>query len=179
MIFSLLLYFVILLVSLLLIIVLVGFFLPQTSRVSRSLVIKAPKETLFNLVNDLREWEKWSPWYSIDPNMKITYHNGGVGKGASYSWTSDHKRVGSGSLAITNTTDMDRIDTELNFTGQDPGQGEWHFEEVSGGVEVTWVMNATMGANPLKRYFGLLFDRMLGPQFEEGLRNIKREAEAA
>jgi hypothetical protein len=36
-----------------------------------------------------------------------------------------------------------------------------------------------MGGNPVNRWFGLFMDRLVGPDFEAGLGNLKRVAEAA
>jgi len=35
-----------------------------------------------------------------------------------------------------------------------------------------------MGAGPVGRYFGLVMDRMVGPDFDEGLANLKKLAES-
>jgi hypothetical protein len=35
-----------------------------------------------------------------------------------------------------------------------------------------------MGSNPLNRWFGLMMDRLVGPDFEAGLANLKRLAES-
>ena len=36
-----------------------------------------------------------------------------------------------------------------------------------------------LGSNPINRYFGLIMDRMMGPDFEEGLNTLKGKVEAA
>jgi hypothetical protein len=45
------------------------------------------------------------------------------------------------------------------------------------GTKVTWIMNGNMGSNPLFRWFALFGDRMVGPDFEAGLANLKALAE--
>ena len=35
-----------------------------------------------------------------------------------------------------------------------------------------------LGGNPVNRYFGLIMDKMIGPDFEEGLAKLKEIAEA-
>ena len=45
------------------------------------------------------------------------------------------------------------------------------------GTHVTWSFDSDMGAGPIGRYFGLLMDRMVGPDFEGGLANLKALAE--
>jgi hypothetical protein len=34
-----------------------------------------------------------------------------------------------------------------------------------------------MGGNPVNRYFGVMMDRLVGPDFEAGLANLKALAE--
>ena len=41
------------------------------------------------------------------------------------------------------------------------------------GTRVTWTNEGDMGANPVNRYFGLFMDRLVGPDFEGGLKNLK------
>jgi hypothetical protein len=47
------------------------------------------------------------------------------------------------------------------------------------GVKVTWLDAGDLGMNPLFRWFGLFIEHMIGPDFEKGLANLKRVAEAA
>ena len=46
----------------LLAIILISFLFPTTMKVSRSIEVNAPVDRVFDQVNDLRNWEKWSPW---------------------------------------------------------------------------------------------------------------------
>jgi hypothetical protein len=46
------------------------------------------------------------------------------------------------------------------------------------GVRVSWTNEGDMGSNPLNRWFGLMMDRLVGPDFEGGLANLKRLAES-
>jgi hypothetical protein len=46
------------------------------------------------------------------------------------------------------------------------------------GVRVSWTNEGEMGANPINRWFGLLMDRMVGKDFDAGLVNLKKLAEA-
>ncbi len=39
---------------------------PKHFRVARSMRMGGPPEAAFDLVNDFREWTKWSPWEKYD-----------------------------------------------------------------------------------------------------------------
>jgi hypothetical protein len=38
-------------------------------------------------------------------------------------------------------------------------------------------MRGDLGHNPLNRWFGLFMDKMVGPDFDEGLANLRRISE--
>src|SRR5262249_59033946 len=48
----------------------------------------------------------------------------------------------------------------------------------AGGTQVVWGLDCDMGAGPVGRWFGLMMDKMVGKDFEEGLTNLKSVAEA-
>ena len=41
---------------------------PDDYRLTRQIAIAAPASAIFPHVNDLRQWEDWSPWAKLDPN---------------------------------------------------------------------------------------------------------------
>lgn len=130
-------------------------------------------------MNDLHNWEKWSPWAEMDPDMIIEYMGPEKGKDAKYCWEGDPETVGKGCLKIVDNVDNASINTLLEFEGMSPGHGNWKFEKISDGVKVTWAMNSSMDDYPIiGRYFGLAFDGMLGPDFEKGLNKLKEVSES-
>ena len=156
-----------------------GLFLSDNYGLERSLVINAPADKIFPQVNNLQNWNNWSPWKEEDPNMKITYSSETPeGAGAWYSWTSENPNVGVGRLEIVEIKENEYIKTKLIFDGNEeaPGNGEWKFEQVAEGTKVTWSMNGT-ASNYFERYFSILMDVMVGGTFEKGLSNIKNVTE--
>lgn len=63
-----------------LLILVITFFLPSKVHVERTALIKSSPETAYQLINNLEEWNQWSPWHRLDPNMKITYSPSKAGK---------------------------------------------------------------------------------------------------
>lgn len=153
------------------IIVVVTFVLPSQVEMERSKVIDAPKEVLFSQVNELKAWGAWSPWHQLDPDMTVEYS--GVnpsGEGSWYSWTGNDQ-VGSGKLTILKSHPTDSIRTEMQFMGsEDPAYSNWIFEDTDGGTKVTWTFDAEMSG--VGKWFGLMMDSFLGPQYEEALNNL-------
>lgn len=151
----------------------IGFLLPSAYKVERSIVIQAPVELIFEQVNDLKKNEAWSPWK--DPTMKITYSENTVGMGAVSNWES--KDMGNGSQTIEESVPNTSIRTYLDFKEMGHAYAHWSFVQEGEGVKVTQGMTGDQGMNPVKRYFGLMIDKMIGPQFEKGLASLKQVSE--
>lgn len=163
---------------LLIFLVIIGFLLPKTSHVERTVVINAQPMDAFSLVNYLPNWEKWDPWHEMEPSAMRTYSNPASGNGAWYSWVGTD--VGSGKLTLENVQSTSRIDTKISFEGQGDAEADFLFKTLSDGqVEVTWMFDTEHGNNIISRYFGLMMDKFIVSDYEKGLANLKREAELA
>ncbi len=156
---------------------LVGLFLPSGYEVERSLSMDAKPAVIFNLVNNLRENEKWSPWQAADPSLKTTYGGPEAGQGAWATWQGDES--GEGKMTIVESQSPARIVIDLDFKEQGQAQAYWRFREKGQSTEVTWGMQGDSGWNIIGRYFGLCIDGMVGSYYEDGLQRLKKVAEAA
>ncbi len=145
-------------------------------RVSRSTTVNAPIETVFAQVNDLQNWSAWSPWKTMDPEMKLEYGPIRAGKDAWYSW--DGEGVGTGKLTITDSAAYASIETAIDFGEMGEGSGSWSFTQEGDAVEVTWAFTSH-GRHLMDKVFHLFLDGMLGPQLESGLAALKDVAESA
>jgi hypothetical protein len=145
----------------------------DTFRVERSTVIDAPPEAIFPHVNDFRRWADWSPYDKLDANLARTYSGPDDGVGAAYAW--EGKRAGSGRMEILISEAPSGIVIQLDFTKPFAAHNtaEFTFERLGQGTKLTWAMS---GPNTLmSKVMGLFFsmDKLVGPQFEEGLANLK------
>jgi len=151
---------------------------PDSFRIERSAVIKAPPEKIFALINDLHQWTAWSPWEGIDPALKRSYSGAPSGKGAAYAWEGNNK-VGSGRMEILESVPASRIAIKLDFLKpfEAHNTAEFTLAPAGGGTTITWAMS---GPSPyVSKVMGLVFnmDKMVGGQFEQGLANLKAKTE--
>ena len=155
----------------------VGFCLPSAFEVRRAIDVKAPPARVYDLVADPRLWSKWSAWSRRDPQMDVSYSGPPFGQGARWSWKS--KSEGTGSMEFVRVVPNARIEYSLLFAdfGLRSG-GQFAFEPREGGTRVTWTNAGDVGGNPLKHYLALMMDRLVGPDFEAGLANLKAVAES-
>ena len=153
-----------------------GFFVPSTFRVERSVVVNAPAKKIYDLVVEPRQWARWSAWNQRDPNMKVTYKGPPFGMGAKWEWVS--KTEGSGSMEFTRVEPDRTVEYALSFPEYNMrSTGAIALEPAGNATRVTWSNAGDLGANPLKHYLSLTMDRMVGPDFEAGLANLKAIAE--
>ncbi len=151
---------------------------PDEFRVARSTVISAPPATVFAKVNDLRTWQQFSPWAKLDPNAKATFAGPETGTGSSFTWAGNSE-VGEGTMTIVESRPHELIRFKLEFVKPFEGtnDAEFKFTPVGERTEVTWSM---IGKNNFFfKAVGLFIDceKMIGPQFEEGLANLKTLSE--
>ena len=153
-----------------------GFFLPTGFAIERSTVIEAPADRVFNLVVDPREWKRWTVGNRRDPGMEISYGGPPFGQGARWSWKSESE--GNGSMTFTRVVPNERLGYELSFPDFGmKSEGEILLVPAGTATRVTWTNRGDVGTNPLKRYLAVAMDRMVGPDFEAGLANLKQLAE--
>ncbi len=163
---------VIVLALLVAVVVGVGFLLPKTAQLERSIEINAPPATVFVVVNSFKRFQEWSPWQDDDPNAVVTYNGPESGVGAKMTWSGEQ---GMGSQEIVESTPYSRVRTKLVFEGfeGDDYHSAFNIEPVGAtATRVTWSFKAIYNGMP-GRYFGLIAEEMLGADYDEGLVNLK------
>jgi uncharacterized protein YndB with AHSA1/START domain len=164
------------LIALVLLFVAGGYALSPKFNVTRSTTIAAPGDKVYGLIADPREWKRWSVWNQRDSAMQITYSGPPSGAGAAWAWTS--KSEGDGKMTFTAAEPNRRVAYDLYFPDfGTTSSGALELATAGAGTKVTWSMNGDMGSNPLYRWFALFGDKMVGPDFEAGLANLKAVAE--
>jgi hypothetical protein len=155
----------------------VSLFLPGQMHVERSVVMNAPEENIFKQVNTLKNWDKWSPWLKMDSTLTVTYSGPESGVGASYSWTSESERTGSGTLTISESKPGELVVTDLDFGENGTGTGGFRFEPVEEGTRVTWYMESRL-EGMIDKYMGLMMAGTMERIFDQGLNDMKTLAES-
>jgi effector-binding domain-containing protein len=100
------------------------------------------------------------------------------------SWVGDPQLVGSGWQQIVASKPYEKIDIKLDFDAQGIANTGYTLLAQGDETTITWFFDSdlTEGVNLLDsflaRYFGLLFDRWVGGDYEQGLANLKAYAES-
>jgi uncharacterized protein YndB with AHSA1/START domain len=151
---------------------------PNSFHVARSIVIKAPPEKIYGLIEDFHHWRAWSPYEALDPTMSRTYGGPSRGLGSTYAWESRGK-AGAGRMEIARIAAPSALDIDLAFTKPMRANNKALFTLTpeGDGTRVTWAMEGA--SSFLFKLMGLVFnmDKMIGTDFETGLASLKAEAE--
>ena len=133
---------------------------------------------MFPQVNNVRNWQAWSPWMELDPAMKLTYTGPAEGTGAAWAW--DSKKAGAGQMTVAKSQPNELVDFRLEFLKpfQATDAAEFTFKPDGGQTVVTWTM--TGSCNFASKAMNMLvgIDRVIGSDFEKGLAKMKSVVES-
>ncbi|NDP27869.1 MAG: transcriptional regulator [Flavobacterium sp.] len=134
--------------------------------VERSKIIHSPKSSIYNYVNDYKNWGDWNSLAVEDSLINITVSPNSAGKGSSCSWEG---KQGDGDLQTINVKEADSIVQIMNFKGNS-ADISMRFKDTLGGTKVSWkakgkmdflfkVLTAFNGG--AEKIFGLMFEKSL------------------
>jgi len=165
-----------------LIVVLIGiaFALPGTAHVERSITIDRPASEVFAVLGNLRGFNRWSPWFALDPNAVYTYSGPPSGVGSKFTWAGN-KDVQAGAMEIVDAKPDAALALQLDFGDMGRPMSHFALAPTTGGTRVTWSLDSTQPLavdgkliwNTVGRYMGLFMDHMVGPDYEKGLAGLK------
>ena len=149
--------------------------LPTKTIVSEKITINASADKVFNLINEIKNWEKWSIWKKQNSALEFRFNKIEKGKGAAYEAFIDGKRKGKVVLIKSN---LRELLFQVTRDGEDPiyGAFKFHLTSKENKVELEQVINlidpALSGrlANLFKKFF-------LSSKIADGLELLKAEAE--
>ena len=150
------------------------FFLPRRPRIARRILIRADRARIFSLVNDLRNWPRWTAW---NQRSEIEYHYDGPPAGAG---ATQHLRCARNSaiLHLTQSHGPERLAFTLVWDDHWLMEGAISLDEIAPRqTRVTWVARWHGAVLPWARYMDLMRMWWIGREFSMGLENLRHLAE--
>ncbi len=152
----------------------VAVFAPSKKTVTRSIKIYASQRIIFNQIANFENWKNWDAWFAKDTLQKRTYYGTVNDKKQGYAWSSENNDVGKGRLEMNAITEMDQLSYTFYFEDK-PIEGSFSLRQEGNKTEVVWQMYSDL-EYPF-RILNYFIDPMVGPDFDEGLKNLKTVAE--
>ena len=151
---------------------------PDDFRITRSLPMNVPAAAVFAHVNDVKQWDAWSPWAKLDPKATMSFEGPAAGVGAITKWSGNND-VGEGSQTIIESRPPEFIKFKLDLVRPMEAHNnvEFTFKPTGNQTVVTWSMYGKN--NFIGKAFSLILncDKMVGGQFEKGLASLKAVVE--
>ncbi|MDD3721205.1 MAG: SRPBCC family protein [Lutibacter sp.] len=165
-------YFVLFLLVVVIALAIYGAVIKSDYDFSRSKIINAPAEVIFDNVNDFKTWENWSPWLEKDPTMVTSFKDTASDVGATYNWKG---KDGSGSIKTISATPYKKIIQQINFGKGHIAEVYWNFNEVDLGTEVIWGMRGKKSF--LEKFYWLFkggIEKNMIPVYDRGLELLEK-----
>jgi effector-binding domain-containing protein len=153
-----------------LLLILIGIAIPSRVHIEREQMIDAHPATIFALLNDFRQMEKWSPKTEEDPNARIEFAGPPRGVGASIAWSG--QIVGQGRQFITASNPFDSITTVVDLGDGNEATVSFALEKIDDRTRVLWSWERDYGWNLAGRFFGIMLNNIVGEDYEQGLGNL-------
>lgn len=157
----------------------VGFLMPATLDVSRSVTIHAPISSIFPLIANFKSgWTMWNTFDDSSPDIVYSYSGPEAGVGAVQAWKS--KKMGDGVMTMTAADPERGVEIELKMGHQFQLRGSlWMQADDVSLTQLTWTDHCQLGHNPFNRLIGPFIKYMIGKSFDSSLANIKKIAESS
>jgi effector-binding domain-containing protein len=139
--------------------------------VVRTTIIKSSRITIFDYVNDYRNWETFGSWKKEDPKMEFYYPKSTIGIGGSYSWKGSD---GEGNMKTISLKENESIHQKMDFNGS-ISDVYWTFKDTLGGTKVTWRSKGVLnfGFKMYSAFHGGP-DNVIGSMYEKSLANLDK-----
>jgi len=151
-------------------------FLKKEYAVERSITIQKSKIEVFDYVKLLKNQDNYSKWQKMDPNMRKTYKGTDGTVGFVSAWESLSKEVGKGEQEIIAIVEGERIDYKLHFIEPFESEEKAYMITEQVAEKETLVKWGFKGKMKYPMNLMLLFmdlEKMIGSDFDEGLRSLK------
>lgn len=152
---------------------------PDDFLYERTATINAAPSAIFPLINNLGQWDRWSPWAEMDPNAKTDFNGPDAGVGASMAWDGNAK-VGKGKMTITQSVPDQKVVMHLVFIKPLSGEQDASFTlepQGAGQTKITWSNYGR--TNFMGKLMGTIMncDKMMKKTMDQGFTNIEAAAE--
>lgn len=139
--------------------------------VSKSSIIKTPRSTAFDYVNDYKNWETFGSWMQKDSEIKFNYDAKTIGAGAKFAFENGSNE---GDIRTVFVKENDSLAQKANFNGT-TATISWKFKDTIGGTKITVHSKGKMDImTKIRTFFKGGIRSILGDIYEKSLRNLDK-----
>lgn len=154
----------------------VALFVDGKYQVERDVTINKAKQQVFDYVKYLKNQNEFSVWAKIDPAMKTEFRGQDGTVGFVSAWDSQNPKAGKGEQKIIKMADGERIDYEIHFIKpmESTDYAFLEFKALNDSTtNVKWCFHGKMNYPMNLMLLGMDMEKMLAPDLQNGLNNLK------
>ncbi|MSP84995.1 MAG: transcriptional regulator [Flavobacteriaceae bacterium] len=137
----------------------------------KSKIINSPKSSVFNYINEYKNWGNWYVWENDTTQIYLKYSNKSYGVGSSYYWAGNSGEVKS--ITIFEKKN-ESIIQKTDFNGA-ISETTWKFKDTIGGTKVTCISKGEMPFMfKIKAFLNGGIENVIGSKLEKSLLNLDR-----
>jgi len=163
-------------VGIIILLLVTGLFVNGKYAVVREVTINKSKVEVFDYVKYLKNQSNYSVWAKIDPAMKTEFRGVDGTIGFVSAWDSKNPDAGKGEQKIIEIDEGNRIDYELHFIEPFESTDFAYMTTIAVNDSVTsvkWGFNGEMKYPMNLMMLTMNMEKMLAPDLENGLNNLK------
>jgi len=151
--------------------------LPSDISISRTIKINVPESYAFDYLYVLKNWVEWTTWKEFDSTLVYSYPGKSEGEGAKQKWNGEFSEAAA--LTFKTISAPEKINFHLEWNkGETSFSGYIKTKEMDRThTNIEWVHYKNVGWNPFMRILGSMLDNVMGPNFDKGLKNLKKKLE--
>lgn len=155
---------------------LIGSLLPRGFNTSSSVTIHAEPSQIFTYLNDLEQWQSWSPWNAhAIKGLSVEVGQASTGIGATQTWKEPR---GEGKLWLTVVDQPNRIEFSSRFANFPEMQSSIALTAADAhSTQVTWTSRGALPGGPFYGWFGMAFSTALQAEYVKSLERLKSNVE--
>ncbi len=139
--------------------------------ITKSSIVKTSRATVFDYVNDYKNWETFGSWMQKDSGIEFNYGAKTIGYGAKSSWDNGSDE---GDIKTVFVKENDSIAQKANFNGT-TSLISWKFKDTVGGTKITLHSKGKMDLmTKVTSFFKGGITSILGDVYEKSLRNLDK-----
>jgi len=139
--------------------------------VTKSSFIKTQRSTVFDYVNDFKNWETFGSWMQKDSNVKFNYDAKTIGAGAKSSFENGSDN---GYIRTMFVKENDSLVQKAKFNGT-TATISWKFNDTIGGTKITVYSKGKMDiVTKIGSFFKGGVSSILGDVYEKSLDNLDK-----
>jgi effector-binding domain-containing protein len=137
----------------------------------KSIVIKTPISSVYNYLNDNKNYKDWYVLNSDNSTIELEYSKNSSGVGSYYSWSGSE---GDGKTTVFYSKENDSIVQKIEIDGA-LSEVVWKLKDTTGGTKVSYTSKGEMSfSNKLHAFLNGGVSKVIGKKIELSLKNLDR-----